>query len=83
MPQYTYRCDLCNCQFDAFHSISEKLTVCQCGKEGGLVRIPSLPFRVSIKNEQKPGQVVKEFIKDAKEEIEEYKKEMLKEEYDD
>ncbi len=83
MPQYTYRCDLCNCQFDVFHSISEKLTICKCGKEGGLARIPSLPFRVSVAKEQKVGQVVKEFINDAKEEIEEYKKEMLREEYND
>ncbi len=45
--------------------------------------IPSLPFRVSVAKEQKVGQVVKEFINDAKEEIEEYKKEMLREEYND
>lgn len=83
MPQYTYRCDLCDCQFDIFHSIAEKMTVCQCGKEGELTRIPSLPFRVSVAKEQKVGQVVKEFIKDAREEIEEYKEEMLREEYND
>ena len=81
MPRYTYRCDVCNECFEVFHSISEKLTDCECGEEGSLKRIPSLPFRVSTKEEgqQKPGQVIKEFIEDAKKEISDYKEEISRE----
>ena len=79
MPRYTYRCDVCGKSFEVSHSISEKLTDCVCGEEGSLRRIPSLPFRVSAKpNEQKAGQLVKEFIEDTKKEVQKSKQEMTK-----
>ena len=78
MPRYTYRCDVCGNSFEVSHSISEKLTDCECGEEGSLKRIPSLPFRASVKpNKQKAGQIVKEYIEDAKEEIKQTKKKMI------
>tara|TARA_R110001583_G_scaffold6099_1_gene31800 strand:+ start:90 stop:296 length:207 start_codon:yes stop_codon:yes gene_type:complete len=62
------------------HSITEKLTDCECGKEGSLKRIPSLPFHISVKEgKSKPGQIVKEFIEDAKKEVAKHKKEMTHE----
>jgi putative FmdB family regulatory protein len=76
MPRYTYRCDACDKYFEVFHSISEKLTKCECGEEDSLTRVPSLPFRVSVSDEQKPGQMVKDFIEDTKKEIHEYKQDM-------
>ena len=77
MPRYTYRCDVCGNSFEVSHSISEKLTDCKCGEEGSLKRIPSLPFRVStIENKQKAGQLVKEFIEDAREEVKQEKQKM-------
>ena len=80
MPRYTYRCDVCGNSFEVSHSISEKLTDCECGEEGSLKRIPSLPFRVSTKDgDSKPGQVVKKFIEDAKKEIAKHKKDMSRE----
>ena len=80
MPRYTYRCDVCGNSFEVSHSISEKLTDCECGEEGSLKRIPSLPFRASIKiNKQKAGEVVKEFIEDTRKQIDQTKKEMSKE----
>ena len=79
MPRYTYRCDVCGKSFEIFHSISEKLTDCECGEENSLKRIPSLPFRVSAKsNKQKAGEVVKEFIEDARKEVREAKQNMSK-----
>ena len=78
MPRYTYKCNVCLEYFEVSHSISEKLTDCRCGSEASLIRVPSAPFRVSSREEQKPGQVVKDFIQDAKREIEEYKEEMSK-----
>ena len=79
MPRYTYRCDVCGNSFEVSHSISEKLTDCECGEEGSLKRIPSLPFRASVKiNKQKAGEIVKEFIEDTKIEIKKSKAEMMK-----
>tara|TARA_B100001094_G_C17915046_1_gene663113 strand:+ start:388 stop:642 length:255 start_codon:yes stop_codon:yes gene_type:complete len=80
LPRYIYRCDVCGDSFEISHSISEKLTDCECGEEGSLKRIPSLPFRASIKiNKQKAGEVVKEFIEDTRKQIDQTKKEMSKE----
>tara|TARA_R100001463_G_scaffold55956_2_gene107811 strand:+ start:118 stop:372 length:255 start_codon:yes stop_codon:yes gene_type:complete len=80
LPRYTYRCDVCGNSFEVSHSISEKLTDCECGEEDSLKRIPSLPFRFSTKpSKPKVGQMVKEFIEDTKEEIKTSKTEMLKE----
>ena len=80
MPRYTYKCNVCKRYFETFHSISEKLTDCECGEEASLNRIPSLPFRVSTKeNKIKSGQIVKEFIEDTKKEVSDYKKEMAHE----
>jgi putative FmdB family regulatory protein len=78
VPRYTYRCDVCEKCFEVFHSINEKLTDCDCGKEGSLVRIPSLPFCVSVAEaKQKPGEIVKEYIEDVRKEVKDYKKEMI------
>ena len=79
MPRYTYKCDVCGESFEIFHSISEKLTDCECGEENSLKRIPSLPFCVSAKpNKQKAGEAVKEFIEDARKEVREAKQNMSK-----
>ena len=78
MPRYTYKCNVCLEYFEVSHSISEKLADCQCGAPDSLIRVPSVPFRVSSKGEPKPGQVVKDFIQDAKREVKEYKEEMSK-----
>ena len=79
MPRYTYRCDVCGESFEISHSISDKLTDCECGEENSLKRIPSLPFRVSAKpNKQKAGEAVKEFIEDARKEVREAKQNMSK-----
>jgi hypothetical protein len=78
VPKYTYRCNVCNEYSEVYHSISEKLTDCSCGGEGSLIRVPSLPFRVSEKSTNKPGQLTREFIKDAKKEIEDYKRDIIK-----
>jgi len=80
LPRYIYRCDVCGDSFEISHSISEKLTDCECGEEGSLKRIPSLSFRASVnQNKQKAGEVVKEFIEDTRKQIDQTKKEMSKE----
>ena len=59
-----------------FHGMSEKLENCdECS--GVLFRVPSTTFTTTkTSTTEKPGQVVKEFIQDAKEEIEAEKEKM-------
>ena len=76
MPKYIYRCEACDEHFEKIHSMSEKLTDCECGKEDSLVRVPSLPFCVRQKK-QKAGQIVKDFIEDTRLEIESQKRERM------
>ena len=84
MPRYTYKCDSCAAIYDVTHSMNDRMTVCDdCGEES-LVRMP--PNFTSTSNrpspthqDQKPGTVVKNFIEQANEEINEGKKNMTKE----
>jgi len=78
MPRYAYRCKECDHGFEVFHGMSEKLENCdECS--GILFRVPSTTFTTtSAGKEEKPGQVVKEFIEDAKREIQ-AEKEIMKE----
>ena len=76
MPRYTYRCKSCVREFEVFHGMSERIESCdECS--GALFRVPSATFttmKTAAKN--KTGQVVKEFIEDAREEIEAEKEKM-------
>jgi len=63
-------------EFEVFHGMSERVESCdECS--GTLFRVPSTTFttmKADAKN--KTGQVVKEFIEDAREEIEAEKEKM-------
>ena len=69
MPRYIYECEECHEEFMAFHLISENLH-----------RIPQLTRDMNkIKNKtKKVGQVVDEYIKETKREIDHTKKERMK-----
>jgi hypothetical protein len=63
-----------------------KLRNCdECSTDGSLFRVPSVDYstknKASPESEKKTGEIVKEFISDAKKEVEEQKKEMM-EDYD-
>ena len=45
-----------------------------CEQKGTLVRVPSIAGKIIKKNTKKVGEVVKQYIKDAKEEIKNEKK---------
>ena len=80
MPKYTYRCEKCDHAFEAVHGMFIKLRNCDaCSTDGSLFRVPSVTY--STKNdastEKKTGEIVKEFIDDAKKEVEEQKREMM------
>ena len=76
MPRYTYRCKSCVREFEVFHGMSERIESCdECS--GALFRVPSTTFTTTkTVAKDKTGQVVKEFIEDAREEIEAEKEKM-------
>jgi len=77
MPRYEYECDNCKYRCIVFHSIEEKLTICdKCN--GNLNKIFSFKKKVNNFN-NKPGEVVKRYINETKLEIEKQKEEMKKE----
>ena len=84
MPTYTYRCDECKLTFEEFHSMSE--VVEKCGKCGSPVkRVLSSVVNVKKNNNfgrKKPGSVVKQYIKDAKEDVQQEKKRLATQEYE-
>ena len=80
MPKYSYRCLACDREFDLYHSMFEAIERCILCEAEKVEKIPSLSFSVSQANNA--GELVKEFIKDAKESVKEEKKK-LKEEYND
>lgn len=84
MPKYLYKCDTCNEQFEVRHLMKETLEKKEdCEKECKLTRIPSFFTRINTKKDKKEkvGEVVKQFIKDAKQEIKEEKEQLGSEEY--
>ena len=85
MPKYTYRCKECDHDFETVHGMFIKLRNCdECSTDGSLFRVPSIGYSTkndaSTESENKTGEIVKEFISDAKKEVEEQKREM-KEDY--
>ena len=84
MPRYTYECSRCENTFEISHSIKEKLTDCnQCGQVGSLARVPGgFHFATSadgVNNTLPIGQIVRDHIQEAKEEIKREKEEMSQE----
>ena len=84
MPKNLYHCDNCEERFLAFHLMSENLEICEkCGSKSNLRRLPLFPVNINKnKNkEAKTGELVKDFIKDAKEDLKKEKKTLKEEEY--
>ena len=79
---YTYRCKECDHAFEAAHGMFVKLRNCDaCSTDGSLFRVPSVTYSTKNKasSEKKTGELVKDFINDAKKEVEEEKENMRKE----
>lgn len=83
MPKYAYKCAACNDHFEAFHLMSEVLKDCnKCGEKCSLKKVISFPINVQKNNkEQKVGEVVKQHIEEAKEDIKKEKKKLREQEY--
>jgi len=87
MPKYSYKCISCEESFEKTHSIKIKLTDCEsCSSEGTLKRIPSnfinlKPGASTGTNKQKPGEITKAFIEDAKDSLQRDKKNIKNKDY--
>ena len=82
MPKYTYKCKECDYAFEAVHGMFVKLQNCdECSMDGTLLRVPSVSYSMKSKvsSDKKTGEIVKEFIDSAKQEVEKQKKEMTEE----
>ena len=75
MPKYNYKCSGCLEDFEIHHSMSEIIDECiMCGAKT-VQRIPSLSFTTTTKNNS--GQLVKEYIEEAKANVLEQKNKMM------
>jgi putative FmdB family regulatory protein len=83
MPTYTYRCDKCEITFEIFHSMSETVDSCEkCSSP--VTKVISNALNIKRNNnfgKDKPGKIVKQYIKDVREEIRHEKKKMKDQEY--
>ena len=77
MPSYVYECTQCGDVTEVFHSMSTELTDCiECKSEKTLNKVPEVPFYAKSNTS---GNVVKQHIEDAKQQIREDKQQMTKE----
>ena len=90
MPRYLYECKECGNHFDLRHPITQKYEVCgqisDCDQKGALVRIPSFSHvikKTSSSAGEKVGDLTKEFIEQAREEMKEEKKSLKRQDYND
>ena len=84
MPKYIYQCSGCGEVFEVIHSFKETIETCsqineccECDPQSKVLRIPQhINFINKHEHKDRVGQVVDDFIKNTKEEVESYKKEM-------
>ena len=84
MPIYQYHCKNCEKEFSAVHSINERLERCKFCKNTGCLKKVYSTFTTktdSKQSKQKPGVIVKEYIKSTREEVKKEKQRMKDEEY--
>ena len=82
MPTYEYKCNDCHQSFDVFHLMCESVDNCSlCGSSniqkaiGGFTVITK-PLHTK---DNKPGNIVKKYIKDLKDDLKVQKEELKKE----
>ena len=79
MPRYEYWCSKCDDSFSTVHRMTEKLDQCAiCESHGTVTIVPSILNTKHHTGKRKPGQLVKQYIKDTKEYVEEQKLDLAK-----
>jgi putative FmdB family regulatory protein len=84
MPRYAYYCESCEETFEQFHSMTVVLDDCHlCGSQETLQKIMSgvrlIDQKVELHGTKKPGQIVKQHIEEAKQDIKQEKEIMMQE----
>ena len=83
MPKYSYICSSCNVESIFYHSMSEKMTDCEsCGETHVLTKKPSKFSLGKQKKQSKVGDLVKESIREFKQDLEQEKEKIRNELYD-
>ena len=79
MPRYEYSCSFCEGEIVIRHLSDEIINVCpECLKEGGLQKKLSTfnTFHRSKKSKKRIGETTEEFIKTAREELQQQKSDL-------
>ena len=84
MPRYVYECSACEERFEVSHSMSHEQDECKlCGSLGTLKKIPSFLLRSHQgASKQRTGQVVDDYIRDAKMDLAKQKRQLKTETLD-
>ena len=85
MPRYTYRCENCKEVFEVNHGMFFEQERCtRCHSIGQLTKIPNFTIKKQTESNSKKatGAIVDEFIKDAKKDLKQQRKELKTEVFD-
>jgi len=80
MPKYVYKCRNCDGSFTTFHGMTDDQDYCElCDELDCVFRIPQMPSVKLTQNDA--GKIVREYIEDAKKELQAEKKRLQQKEY--
>jgi len=82
MPRYSYICQQCENQVEAFHPSDERLSFCDKCETDSLKKVLSIPTiiknnSVNPSTNRKTGDIVKEKIEEFRQNLKEQKQELL------
>jgi len=85
VPRYVYQCTGCSQTFETVHSFDERYETCSevnadcdCSATCSVVRVPqNINYMKKQQKKQKVGDLVKKHIENTKEEVKQYKEEMI------
>jgi len=85
VPRYAYRCEHCKEVFEINHGMFFEQERCiKCNTSGSLVKVPDFTIKKQLEKptSKRVGAVVDEFIKDAKKDLKQQRKELKTEVFD-
>lgn len=82
MPRYSYTCTSCENHIEVSHSMDERLSYCDYCKTDNLKKVLSIPTitnnnQINPLTNRKNGDIVKEKIREFKENLKEQKQDLL------
>jgi putative FmdB family regulatory protein len=86
MPKYAYFCEECQSNFEASHSLTKTLKICNiCGTLDSITRVPSTVFiskkHAHFEGKSKPGELLKSAIEETKLEVSQERQRLKKRMY--